>query len=323
MVYLYEETENGIRISRVFGHDGIVEILEEVEGRPVTELGAYIFSDRMDQKDREQLLEQGILCTEEGKRIFSVDKLPEIAGERLTELVLPRTLEKIGPYAFYNCRKLTDISFGGALKDLGAGALTGCHQVRRLTVNMEENRESCLREILTELPEALCVELYVNGEKGCFWFPEFFEEGVENTPARILENHVHGSGIRYRNCFQHRVLDTGEYDRLFAYAIAWEQEETVLHLALGRVFLPLELTEKARENYLEFLRKHIKNAVILLGEQREYETLGNLLPMVRPDRETVEAMLESAQRSEDSRWTGILMEYMDGLGKKKRRSFDL
>ena len=57
------------------------------------------------------------------------DKYPDIAGNRLTELYLPSVLRKIGRYAFYNCFQLKKISFQGNLKDLGAGALTGCHRM--------------------------------------------------------------------------------------------------------------------------------------------------------------------------------------------------
>ena len=80
------------------------------------------------------------------------------------------------------------------------------------------------------------------GNWGVFWFPEFFEEGVENTPARILENHVHGSGIRYRNSFVHKRLHVLEYDKLFPYAVAWEQERIVLNLALDRILYPMSMT---------------------------------------------------------------------------------
>lgn len=56
-------------------------------------------------------------------------------------------------------------------------------------------------------------------------FPEFYEEGVENTPARILETHVHGSGILYRNCFQGRKIDFYQYDNAFPHAMAQESGE--------------------------------------------------------------------------------------------------
>lgn len=70
------------------------------------------------------------------------------------------------------------------MQDLGAGALTGCHRMEQIAVETDEKGESSLRDFLTELPETLCVDITIDGEYGRFWFPEFFEEGVENTPGQ-------------------------------------------------------------------------------------------------------------------------------------------
>ena len=45
MIYLYKRNKTGICIDRVYGYDTIVELPDMLEGFPVTELGAYIFSD--------------------------------------------------------------------------------------------------------------------------------------------------------------------------------------------------------------------------------------------------------------------------------------
>lgn len=323
MQYLYEETKNGIRLNRVWGYDDIVELPDMLNGKEVTELGAYVFSDQMDKRELEQMIKGGNLWTEEGNRKSDVEKLPEAAGPALRELILPKGMKKVGRYAFYNCRNLKKLDFGGKLKDLGAGALTGCHKVQELRVRLEEDGESCLREILTELPEPLCVTIEKNKEKGHFWFPEFFEEGVENTPARILENHVHGSGIRYRNCFQNRKLNTAEYDALFPYAIAWEDEETVLKLALGRILTPFELAKKSEEHYLTYLREHMDRAAEILGEQKEYRLLGILLDILKPESKEIDKMLETARLQKDSIWIGLLMDRLGKTGRSKRRTFEL
>lgn len=323
MQYLYEETKNGIRLNRVWGYDDIVELPDMLNGKEVTELGAYVFSDQMDKRELEQMIKGGNLWTEEGNRKSDVEKLPEAAGPALREVILPKGMKKVGRYAFYNCRNLKKLDFGGKLKDLGAGALTGCHKVQELRVRLEEDGESCLREILTELPETLCVTIEKNKEKGHFWFPEFFEEGVENTPARILENHVHGSGIRYRNCFQNRKLNTAEYDALFPYAIAWEDEETVLKLALGRILTPFELAKKSEEHYLTYLREHMDRAAELLGEQKEYRLLGILLDILKPESKEIDKMLETARLQKDSIWIGLLMDRLGKTGRSKRRTFEL
>lgn len=52
-----------------------------------------------------------------------------------------------------------------------------------------------------ELREEQYVNYHSKQGEARLVFPEFFEEAVENTPARILETHTHGSGMWYRNCF--------------------------------------------------------------------------------------------------------------------------
>ena len=88
---------------------------------------------------------------------------------------------------------------------------------------------SCLREILIEVPEKLTVRLE-GSVKAKLVFPEFFEESVENTPARILVIHTHGSGMNYRNCFYDRKFDFRAYDACFYHAKAEEDFDTVLEM---------------------------------------------------------------------------------------------
>lgn len=40
-------------------------------------------------------------------------------------------------------------------------------------------------------------------------FPEYFEESVENTPARIIMREMHGCGHMYRYCFDGTRFDVG------------------------------------------------------------------------------------------------------------------
>ena len=323
MIYLYRRNKTGICIDRVFGNDEIVEVPEMLEGLLVTELGAYVFSDHMDRNDLERCKLSGCFWADNGQRVMDEEGMPEISGNVVKELILPEHLRKIGRYAFYNCFSLKKISFGGELRDIGAGALTGCHRIERISVKTDENGESSLRDILTELPETLRVDMDRNGEQGRFWFPEFFEEGVENTPARILENHVHGSGIRYRNSFLHKKLNILEYDRLFPYAEAWEEEEIVLKMALDRLLYPMDLADTAENKYIDYLREHGEHAVSVLGKNKEYEAMQSILDKITPYREETEKMLECAQKSGDSRWVSILMDRLQSHGRKKRKAFEL
>lgn len=183
MIYLYKRNKTGICIDRVYGYDTIVELPDMLEGFSVTELGAYIFSDHIDSTELKMMQEKENFCTENGRATRPEDDMPQAAGNRVEEIRLPRQLRKIGRYAFYNCFHLKKLTFYGKMQDLGAGALTGCHRMEQIAVETDEKGESSLRDFLTELPETLCVDITIDGEYGRFWFPEFFEEGVENTPA--------------------------------------------------------------------------------------------------------------------------------------------
>ena len=323
MRFLYEETAAGIRILRSFGGDPSVVLPEMVEGKPVTELGPYAFSDHIDQKDLEKAIETGRFCREDGETADGTDENLSVSGEKVSEVFLPETLKKIGRYAFYNCRKLKKIALGGTCMDVGAGAFTGCHQVEEIRITVQSDGTSALREILTELPETIRVDWKKEGLKGVFWFPEFFEEGVENTPARILENHIHGSGLRYRNCFARNSLNIREYDELFPYAKAWEEEGVVLKMALGRLLFPVELGEKAEEHYLSHIREHLMEAARILTEEKDYRSLEALLERVKPDREALEQLLSMAQEQKDMEAVSLFMDRLHQNTKIKRKVFEL
>lgn len=329
MNFLYEEIKQGIRVNRVFGRDSIVEIPAEIEGKPVTELGAYAFSDKMDSQDLQNALTDGKLCREDGKPCCSKEKEtifpenePEAAGAQVTEIFLPDKMKKIGRYAFYNCSNLQRIKFHSSLTDIGAGAFTGCHKIRRMSVEVGDDGISCLRELLSELPEEMLVDYHRADVEGRFVFPEFFEEGVENTPARILENHVHGSGMRYRNCFQNKSLNIREYDELFDCARAWEREEVVLELALCRIRYPMELAQKARTQYLNYLKEHPVHMFENLLKKKEYGFLGGLLEEVLPDHETADKMLRIAEKLGDTQGVSLVMDYLHRHTKKQKRKFE-
>lgn len=338
MVFLYEKGKNGIRILRVFGEEREIQLPDEICGEAVTELGDYLFSDRMDRRELQKAREQGSFystdffpgreltenCRDGGQSENCGDGgQPEICGEKVEEVFLPRFLRRIGRYAFYNCKNLKKLSFFGELTDLGAGAFTGCHRIRKLQVQTESRQKSCLRELLMELPEEMRVDYRKDGQQGRFWFPEFFEEGVENTPARILETHVHGSGMRYRNCFQDRELNIREYDRQFYYAVTEEREELAVELAMGRIRYPMELTEKAAEAYRDYLREHFsKTAELLLGK-REYGEFGILLKLLEPSAKKAEQVLLKVENGGDAQGISILMDYLREKKKPKRKVFEL
>lgn len=280
-----EIVENQVHILRCFVIGGGVVIPEEIDGIPVTEIAPYAFSAHSEDK------ELGAVC-----------------GEELTEIFLPDTLQRIGRYAFYGCENLEKIAFYSNIEDIGAGAFTGCHRVRYLDVTIVEKERSCLRELLMELHEEQHVRYRVETGEARLVFPEFFEEAVENTPARILETHTHGSGILYRNCFVQTRLQFDLYDGRFPWAKENEQMETALRIAFGRLRYPMDLGERAKEMYLQFLKEHLEEAGrFAVGLEDGNPDVTLLSEQVVSTKEELEILLKAAEEIQSVELISYLM----------------
>ena len=276
-------------VTEIDGDPQIVEIPEKIEGIPVTELAEYLFS-----------------------------------GKSCQIIRIPSGVRKIGRYGFYNCRNLEELWFSSDFTDLGSGAFTGCHKIRKMEVQMN-SRESGLKEILSEVGEALCVHLYGEVE-AMLCFPEYYEEGVENTPARILMTEVHGSGLYYRNCFQGKTFHFLEYDKRFELARAQESQDFLREMVYGRLHWPAELTKEAKIQYENYLREHqgqIASDFIRQKRAEELEWMLQTYPFEAKDRELFNSLMDLAGASCAPELLSMLMEYQRIHFPSKRRSFDL
>ena len=276
-------------VMEIDGNPQIVEIPGEIDGVPVTELAEYLFS-----------------------------------GKSCQVIRIPSGVWKIGRYGFYNCRELEELWFSSDFTDLGSGAFTGCHKIRRMEVQMN-SQESGLKEILSEVGEELQVHLYGEVE-AMLWFPEYYEEGVENTPARILMTEVHGSGLYYRNCFQGKVFHFLEYDKRFELARAQESPDFLREMVYGRLYWPVGLTAKAKAQYEQYLQEHmaqIASAFIQQKRGKELEWLLHTYPLTPDQRELFAGLMDQANASHASEILSMLMEYQKVHFPSRRRSFDL
>ncbi len=295
---------------------------------PVDELGV---SAEMCQEPVDELT----LCAD-------LPDLPQLCGERLEEIVLPQSVRRIGRYCFYNCSQLQKVAFGSQLTDWGRGVFTGCHHVRLLRIRMNEDQKSSLKEVLDELPEALVVEFvrdavcqsaeeHPGGERllARLVFPEFYEEGVENTPARILETHVHGTGMMYRNCFREKRFDFGQYDRLFPHAVVQEPSASVGEMAVGRLRYPYGLTEQAQERYEAYLLENshrIADLFLKLGDPEEMRWFLDLMGRLEM-QERLQALLsyliEKASAGQNAELLSYLMNRRRAAGTVRRKRLEL
>ena len=132
-----------------------------------------------------------------------------------------------------------------------------------------------------KIPEELVVEYRRGGRTAILPFPEYYEEGVENTPARIIMSEMHGSGLLYRNCFTDRRLRFPEYDSRFPYALGQEHPSFLYRLALARLMYPFELSEDAKKAYETFLKENISQVLNYFTTNRDQTAVGFLMQLNR------------------------------------------
>ena len=271
MKFIYTRIKDEIRIDKIEDPEAVIYVPEQFEDCPVTELGAYV-----------------------------------LAHSAVEEIHLPPYVRKIGAYGFYECEQLKRIYCYSRVLDLGAGLFAGVPAAEYLDITEFPGERSCLKEMLAELRQTLRVQLHqmkdaesrkaaVVSESGTevpvsghtvdemearLIFPEYYEDSVENTPARIVSIETHGCGHRYRYCFAGRVFQYRGYDELFPHVQVQEKEELVTELALGRLMYPRELSEKFREHYLDYVREHWKTAgkLLIQADRMQRGRVSNLEP---------------------------------------------
>jgi len=229
----------------------------------------------------------------------------------------------VGRYAFYNCKHLRRIEFWNGLVDLGAGAFTGCHSVREIALHFEGSRKSRLREFLLELPEEQIVELFYEDGYAKVVFPEFYEENIENTPARNLSVDTHGSGMIYRNCIVSKEIDFKMYDEKFHLAFGPSFEHTLFKLALQRIRVPYQLTAAAKKRYVEYLKEHLQAVAEWTAKEQLEEEMYLLEELCVETAEEMEWLIKAASGCKDVTMFSHLMDRKRKKFGVKRKVFEL
>ena len=327
-IFQYKKTGTGMTILACRSLDDTAVIPETIEGEPVTELAPYAFSQRrIPPADGE---EEGLWTRPDSSFIEGGqwETLPLLCGERLKTVHLPGNLEKIGNYAFYNCYNLEHIICHSTLQDLGSGMFTGCNHIKKVGITVHPDKKSCMKELLSEIRQRIV--LFYQSEEGSakLIFPEFFEEAVENTPARILYTTTHGAGHRYRYCFSDTKFQFKEYDSLFVHEVARDTADQALELALCRLFYPLQLSDHARDEYLSYVRGHWKETAEMVMAKKEMSLVRSLLAcmdMVAGGDISGElrCLVETAGHNGFTEAAAYLLEYMRTKFPVKRKDFTL
>ena len=301
MEFEYDVKENEILLKRCYGTEERIEVPAQIEGMPVTVLAPYIFS----QARREP------------------DQKAAICGNQVKEIVLPDTVREIGNYAFYGCYYLEALTLSHRTHDIAGGAFTGCRHLKNLTFRMEQAEGYCMKDVLSEVHYELKVKLVYPNAVCTLLFPEYYEEAVENTPARQLETQFHGSGYSYRQCFQDGVFQFGEYDRLFQEAQNLESEDFCIELAVTRLMEKTRLSQDAEGVYQSYLMEHRMSAAGWCIEFEQNETLEFLTGFIDWQEEELSDLIEEANAKGRLEVQSVLMDYKHQHFGKKKKTFDL
>lgn len=319
MVIQYKIRENEIEILRCYGNTGTVIIPREIDGRPVTSIAPYAFSGAKEEEKEDfyWLLE---MPDED------LEALPEICGEMAEEVVFPDTVAKIGNYIFYGCKNLKTIEMTDELMQIGSGAFTGCRSLSKLVIHLRKSEVSCLKEITDEIRKEMHVTLHYEAEgreTAKLIFPEHYEEAVENTPARLLVTHHHGSGGYYRQCFYDKKVDYRKYDELFQTSVVMDPPELVTEILFRRLQYPYGLWSNAKERYLAYLKEHLEETAAILAGNDELERLQMIGEMGLYTREALDAAINISSKLSNPESLGYLMNEKHRLYPAEKKTFEL
>ena len=292
--YWYQPLSGGtVRLLRVFGRDARVTIPRQVAGGEVVEIGDYCFSEKEPGEecricsDRAEFPQDkasaGMGVREESPRNQSFVRMCEreglfsLAGRNITQVELPDSITKIGNFAFYQCRELEKITLGTEMIDIGSDAFMNCRRIGEFYFRGSPEGGSCLRQILAQRNGETSVYFVERGQvQAALVYPEYWEHYDLIGPAHIFELNIQGEGFRARQCFQNGRVDFEAYDRIFALECGEESADTLCRMAYSRLLYPVQLQERERKLYEEYVSGNIAVACGNLVRERNFPGIQKL-----------------------------------------------
>lgn len=251
-------------ILRVYSRTPCLVIPEIIDGYKVTKVGEYCFSETSHIEEK-----YSIELDNTQKSLYH-----EGAGNYILEVMLPESIKSIGRNAFYNCRKLKSVTVGAACEEIGGDIFMNCRSLNTINVACNVNERSGIKQLLSRYSSDIEVVYECNSEISAkIFYPEYVESYDEIAPAHIFGRNITGEGFRARECFTEGVPNLGQYDEIFEKASAEESIKTASKIALDRLLYPVDLSEKAKEQYLGYIREYDSDIMRILVSEKELETI--------------------------------------------------
>lgn len=243
-------------------------------------------------------------------------------NRRLRALTLPRTLLRVGNYAFLNCDRLRTLNVYDNIRTWGGNVFMNCRALDTFWLRRETDAQG---ETLAYLCDVLPRELDItvtgaDGQALRLLFPEYIETYEENCPAHHFDLRILGPGYPYHHCFTQKRLDLPRYDQLWPDLLRMEHEpETALRIAWYRLRYPLGLGDAARAQYLDYLQGHAAEALRWRLAERDAEGLRWLLRETAPPRELLTEACALAREQGNTQAVALLLaeQHRSGFAEKR------
>ena len=315
---LYRKIDNNAELLRVFSICEDIILPESIDDKKLIGVGAYVFAGESSWNR---------VCNKYNDIIaFGESSYTAICTNKLMSIALPSSIEYIGDYAFYDCRNLRKISLFGGVQNIGGGAFMNCGKLSEITLRTNRNEHTCLNKLLSELTKKqyLTIIFTDTNEKAVMLMPEYFEESIENGPARIFEHFTRGSGFRYRQCVSNGLINFAEYDSCFKFAMIDENEEICSEIAILRLMYPTELYAEAKLTYIAYLSENISIVLNRTVKNGNYEVTVFLCETIKPDEDILEDAILTARNKQKTEILAYLMNTKnERFGKSRRKRFEL
>lgn len=251
--YLWIRLQDGTaRILRVYALDGVVVIPDELDGHPVSEIGAYCFSDTERLPDT-PVQETFIVADGTDSMQFQ-----PISGSNLEFLEMPDSVEAIHDFSFYNCKKLQRLQVGQKTRKIGSDVFMNCQCLQTIEIRCGVEEASGAAMMLKQISAEIVIHFLGSpqGSEAMLLYPEYMESYDEIAPAHIFGRNITGEGFRARQLFADGVVQLERYDEILDKAAVEENGLTVGRMALFRLLYPIALRQEKQRDYEEQLRLH-------------------------------------------------------------------
>ena len=317
---------DGVRILRVYSHSPEIMIPDRIAGLPVKEIGAYCFSSSEKQAKGETFLSDfDAFLQESNTSAFSQNnlKFSPACGNFISELTIPDSVTILHNAAFYNCRKLSRLSFGPCICGIGSDEFTNCQKLKYLNIRADIGAPTALKTILERIETELFVSFSdANGILSSeLYFPEYYEWLDEISPAHIFSRSIHGEGYRMRKSFDDRILNYAKYDDCFHSALNNETDASIINIALFRLLYPNKLEDAAKELYQKALSDRSTLAFSNIIKDRHSDMLLFLLRQLCHDSSDFTPVLLSCSEAGWAEGAALVMEAQQKLSKRKPKTF--